>query len=68
MLVEIFLEAMEDDSTVVRIKESQFNTDGEGIKQALGQTEGWANFLACLKAYVEYGINLRTGAFGFLKP
>ena len=40
----------------------------EGIKQAIGQTEGWANFLASLKAYLEYGINLRKGAFDFMKP
>ena len=39
-----------------------------GIKQLMGQTEGWANFLACLKAYLEYGINLRKGAFDFMKP
>ena len=30
-------------------------------------TEGWANFLACLKAYLEYGINLRKGAFDYMK-
>lgn len=33
----------------------------------MGNTDGWANFLACLKAYLEYGINLRKGAFDFLK-
>ena len=26
-----------------------------------------SNFLACLKAYLEYGINLRKGAFDFMK-
>jgi hypothetical protein len=36
-------------------------------KWLMGNTEGWANFLACLKAYLEYGINLRKGAFDFLK-
>lgn len=29
-------------------------------------SKGWANFLACLKAYLEYGINLRKGAFDFM--
>lgn len=67
MLVEIFLESQADSSTVVRIKESQMMVDESGIQQAIGQTEGWANFLACLKAYLEYGINLRTGAFDFMK-
>ncbi|WP_164112682.1 MULTISPECIES: SRPBCC domain-containing protein [Sphingobacterium] len=67
MLVEIFLESQADGSTVVRIKESQMTADENGIQQAIGQTEGWANFLACLKAYLEYGINLRMGAFDFMK-
>ena len=34
---------------------------------ALGNTEGWANFLACMKAYLEYGIQLRKGAFDFMR-
>lgn len=67
MLVEIFLESQPNETTVVRIKESQMAPDESGIQQAIGQTEGWANFLACLKAYLEYGINLRTGAFDFMK-
>jgi len=67
MIVEIFLESYQDVFTVVRIKESFMKMDEEGLKQAIGQTEGWANFLACLKANVEYGINLRKGAFDFMK-
>lgn len=67
MLVEIFLEAVAENSTVVRIKEGQLPNNEQGILQAIGQSEGWANFLACLKAYLEYGINLRKGAFDFMK-
>ncbi len=67
MLVEIHLAPLPNNSTVVRIAEQQMPTDENGIQQAIGQTEGWANFLACLKAYLEYGINLRTGAFDFMK-
>ena len=36
-----------------------------GLAWLKGNTEGWANFLACLKAYVEHGINLRKGAFDY---
>jgi len=68
MLVEIFLEKGENDSTIVKVIEHEMNDDEAGIKQLMGQTEGWANFLACLKAYLEYGINLRKGAFDFMKP
>lgn len=67
MLVEIVLEKQTDDSTVVKIVEHEMNDDEVGIKQVIGQTEGWANFLASLKAYLEYGINLRKGAFDFYK-
>lgn len=66
MLVELFLDPQPDNSTVVRIKESKMTNDDSGIQQAIGQTEGWANFLACLKAYLEYNINLRKGAFDFM--
>jgi dihydrofolate reductase len=31
-------------------------------------TEGWANFLACLKAYLEYGINLRWSGHNCFSP
>ena len=68
MLVEIFLEKGENDSTIVKVIEHEMNDDEAGIKQLMGQTEGWSNFLACLKAYLEYGINLRKGAFDFMKP
>ena len=67
MLVEIVLEKQTDDSTVVKIVEHEMNDNEAGIKQVIGQTEGWANFLASLKAYLEYGINLRKGAFDFYK-
>lgn len=67
MLVEIRLESTDDDATVVRVTERQMKKDDEGIQQAIGQSEGWANFLACLKAFLEYGINLRQGAFDFMK-
>ena len=65
--VEIVLEPFENNSTVVRITEKSMNNDEEGIKWLQGNTEGWANFLACLKAYLEHGINLRKGAFDFRK-
>ena len=62
-LVEISLKPMEDDSTFVSITEKGRANDEKGIEWLRRNTEGWANFLACLKAYLEYGINLRKGAF-----
>jgi uncharacterized protein YndB with AHSA1/START domain len=64
--VEIVLAPGRDNSTIVTITEKERINDEAGIKWLKGNTEGWANFLACLKAYLEYGINLRKGAFDFL--
>lgn len=66
LLVEITLESR-GNSTVVRVTEKSRKADEAGIKWLQGNSEGWANFLACMKAYLEYGINLRKGAFDFLK-
>lgn len=60
--VEINLQQM-NDGTFVKITEGQRENDEAGLRWLQSNTEGWANFLACLKAYLEYGINLRKGAF-----
>jgi len=67
LLVEMTLTPIDGDATIVTITEKGMDNDEAGIKWLMGNTEGWANFLACLKAYLEYGINLRKGAFDFLK-
>jgi uncharacterized protein YndB with AHSA1/START domain len=48
-------------ATTVTINESKFPMTDEGVKQAMGQTAGWTYFLACLKAYMQFGVNLRYG-------
>ncbi len=63
--VEISLIEMPDKSTLVRVTEGKMAADKAGIAWYGGNTEGWSNFLACLKAYLEFGINLRKGAFEF---
>jgi hypothetical protein len=55
-----------NNSTLVSITEKSMENDEAGIKWLIGNTEGWANFLACLKAWLEYGINLRKGAFDYM--
>lgn len=67
MLVEIFLQPQIDNSTVVKVVEHEMEKTDAGIKQMMQQTEGWANFLACLKASLEYNINLRNGAFDYMR-
>ena len=66
LLVEMTLTARTESSTLVTITEKSRANDEAGIKWLKGNTAGWANFLACLKAYLEYKINLRKGAFDFM--
>lgn len=67
LLVEITLLPMPEDSTLVKITEGTMQNNKRGLKWLAQNTEGWANFLACLKAFVEHEINLRKGAFDFMK-
>jgi uncharacterized protein YndB with AHSA1/START domain len=64
--VEISFTESGNNSTVVSVSESGGENNEEGIVWLKQNTAGWANFLACLKAYLEYGINLRKGSFDFM--
>lgn len=66
-LVEFNLEQVEGGTKVV-ITERRLDNEPMSLLWVRGSTEGWSNFLACMKAYLEYGINLRKGAFDFLRP
>ena len=66
LLVEMTLTSRGEDACLVTVTEKSMKNDEAGIKWLKSNTEGWANFLACLKAYLEYGINLRKGAFDFM--
>jgi len=66
-IVKITLEKLPDDSTIVRVNENGKEFSEENLKWALENSGGWANFLACMKAYLEYGIQLRKGAFDFMR-
>ncbi len=46
--------------TNIEITEDSFEENEEGIKRAMGQTQGWTDFICSLKAYLYTGINLRT--------
>ncbi|MFA5047089.1 MAG: SRPBCC domain-containing protein [Paludibacter sp.] len=66
-LVKIELESLPDKSTLVKVTEDGKTYNEDNLKWLIGNTEGWANFLACMKAYLEYGIQLRKGAFDFMR-
>jgi len=66
-VVKITLESQPDNSTVVKVTEGEKEMNEENLKWLTGNTFGWGNFLDCMKAYLEYGINLRKGAFDYRK-
>lgn len=66
-VVKISLEKLPDNSTIVRVNENGKDLNEDNLKWALENSGGWANFLACMKAYLEYGIQLRKGAFEFMR-
>lgn len=66
LLVEITLTEKGPDKTLVTVTEKSMPNTAAGIKWLKSNTAGWANFLACLKAYLEHGINLRKGGFDFM--
>ncbi len=65
--VVIKLTELPDHSTLVEVTEGEKSLNEDNMQWLLSNTAGWANFLACLKAYLEYGINLRKGAFDFMR-
>ncbi|WP_179344904.1 SRPBCC domain-containing protein [Winogradskyella ursingii] len=66
-VVLITLKSLPDNTTLVRVNETGKVLTEDNLKWALENSGGWANFLACMKAYLEYGIQLRKGAFDYLR-
>ncbi|MBN7811516.1 SRPBCC domain-containing protein [Algoriphagus sp. H41] len=64
--VRILLEPQADGSTVVKVTEGDKELTEANLQWLISNTEGWANFLACMKAYLEYGVQLRRGAYEFM--
>ena len=58
-LVEITLKQADDNKTLIIATEKSKPNNETGIKWLKSNTEGWAHFLACMKAWLEHGINLR---------
>ena len=52
-----------DESTLVSISEWGWPPTQRGLDLSYGNCQGWAQMQSCLKAYLEYGINLRKGAY-----
>ncbi len=60
---EITFEALGENETLVKITESGWEETEQGLKDSYGNCFGWTEMSCALKAWLEYGINLRKGAF-----
>jgi uncharacterized protein YndB with AHSA1/START domain len=58
--VELTFEALDPQSTLVRISESGWNDTPKGLASSYGNCEGWTQMLCCLKVYLENGVKLRA--------
>jgi uncharacterized protein YndB with AHSA1/START domain len=61
--VEMTFESLDPSNTLVKISESGWRETQKGLDGSYGNCFGWTQMLFALKAHIEYGINLRKGAF-----
>lgn len=61
--VEMRFEKAGENETIVRISESGWEENQNDLNLSYGNCMGWSQMLSALKAYVEYGIDLRKGAY-----
>ncbi|MDX0433856.1 SRPBCC domain-containing protein [Sinorhizobium medicae] len=61
--VEMRFQPLDDGATMVTIAESGWRENEQGQKSSYQNCEGWSQMLACMKAWLEYGINLREGYY-----
>ncbi|WII71029.1 SRPBCC domain-containing protein [Bdellovibrio sp. 22V] len=61
--VEFSFEALNEQETKVKVTETGWSETEKGVKSSYGNCMGWSQMLCAMKAYLEYGINLRQGAY-----
>jgi uncharacterized protein YndB with AHSA1/START domain len=62
-VVEMSFEPLNASETLVKIVEGKWRSTEGGLQGSYGNCQGWTQMGLCLKAYLEYGINLRKGSF-----
>ena len=48
------------DKTILEISEGSWPEHQDGLYESYGNNAGWQHFAMCLKAYLEYDIDLRS--------
>ena len=51
------------EETLVKISETGWKENQQDLDNSYGNCMGWSQMLSALKAFAEYGINLRKGAY-----
>ncbi|UXR65993.1 SRPBCC domain-containing protein [Bdellovibrio bacteriovorus] len=60
---EFIFEELNPRETKVKISETGWKETEKGVISSYQNCQGWAQMASAMKAYLEYGINLRTGAY-----
>ncbi len=58
--VDFEIEELEPNKTMLRISESGWKDDADGIKASYENCGGWQHMADCAKAWLEHGIDLRA--------
>lgn len=61
--VEMDFESLSPQASVISIVESGWSKNSSGTSPAFRNCQGWMHMACCLKAFLEYGVNLRRGSF-----
>ncbi len=61
--IEMNFEPLDDGGTLVTIAEAGWHEGENGMKKSYLNCEGWTQMLCSMKAFLEYGINLRDGYY-----
>ena len=61
--VTMSFKGLDDGRTLVEIAEEGWRENQGALKASYGNCQGWAQMLCALKAWLEYGINLREGMY-----
>lgn len=61
--VEMRFQSTGENETLVQISESGWEATQEDLDCSYGNCMGWSQMLSALKAYLEYGVDLRKGAY-----
>ena len=61
--VELIFESINKNETLVKIVEGEWHPTEDGLQGSYSNCSGWMNMSCCLKAYLEYDVNLRKRFF-----